>query len=349
MVSKGALHVDRYDGTSISNSFLSSRLSSWQAHLMRISCYLKHGKGIWWKQIENGVKFLDGDNDPDYKPEGPQLHHFRSNDVYRHASQDWSTILLNTILPTPSIRLYDAIGNYQSTITFADESHHATSLENMTYSPPPLRIQSNSGTEMHIFSNKVPMCDGTPNQSTGISDGHIMENLPQQCSATPDLHEGSTSFTSMNTTSVCTSRNAQTTPSNTPSRSHSAVPTTMFQNVTCTSSENIQCTMECSDTEDTNVPETFQTKAAKLIVAITGNNVDLKRFDQLRQKLKDGMKEKGRKPTTSEKEEYKTLLAKLESSLLSIKYNTKDELQAIEKQLTANRKELYSSNTTTMP
>ena len=60
----------------ISNSFLSSHLSSWQAHLMLNSSFLKQGKGVWWGEIENSVKFLDGENGPDFKPEGPQLHVF---------------------------------------------------------------------------------------------------------------------------------------------------------------------------------------------------------------------------------------------------------------------------------
>ena len=104
MVSRVASHVDRYNGTCISKTFLSSRLTSWQAHLMRISSFLKHGKGIWWEEEEDSVKFLDGDNDPDFKPKGPKLHHFHANsltDVYHQASQDWSVILqTQTILPT---------------------------------------------------------------------------------------------------------------------------------------------------------------------------------------------------------------------------------------------------------
>ena len=46
MVSRVASHVDRYNGTCISKTFLSSRLTSWQAHLMHINSFLKHGKGI---------------------------------------------------------------------------------------------------------------------------------------------------------------------------------------------------------------------------------------------------------------------------------------------------------------
>ena len=118
MVSVAASHVCKYTGTYISYTFLSSRLSSWQAHLMRISSYLKHGEGVWWKKEEHGVRFLDGANDPHFQPLGPQLHHFRSTtlpDVYRQTSQDWNTILrTNTPLPTPSVQLYSPVTSMQS-------------------------------------------------------------------------------------------------------------------------------------------------------------------------------------------------------------------------------------------
>ena len=54
MVSKAASKLSPSTGTFISDTFLSSRLSSWQAHLMRISSYLMHGEGVWWKREEEG-------------------------------------------------------------------------------------------------------------------------------------------------------------------------------------------------------------------------------------------------------------------------------------------------------
>lgn len=42
--------VPSYTGTYISNNFISTRISSWQAHLMGIISHLKHGEGIWWKR-----------------------------------------------------------------------------------------------------------------------------------------------------------------------------------------------------------------------------------------------------------------------------------------------------------
>ena len=100
MVSASGSKLGPYTGTCIKYAFLSSRLASWQAHLMRISSYLKHGEGIWWKNKPEGVRFLDGADDPNVHPLGPQLDHFRNTtlpDVYRKASQDWDTILHNKI------------------------------------------------------------------------------------------------------------------------------------------------------------------------------------------------------------------------------------------------------------
>ena len=47
IVSTAASKIDPYRGTLITNTFISGRLSSWQADLMRIISYLKYGDGIW--------------------------------------------------------------------------------------------------------------------------------------------------------------------------------------------------------------------------------------------------------------------------------------------------------------
>ena len=63
MVSVAASGIGRYRGTFISNSFILERLSSWQAHLMRISGYLKNGEGVWWERTENGFLYHDSADD----------------------------------------------------------------------------------------------------------------------------------------------------------------------------------------------------------------------------------------------------------------------------------------------
>ena len=112
MVSTAASKLSSYKGTYISNAFITSRLSSWQAHLIRISSYLKHGEDIWWMREQHGVKFLDSANDPSIQSVGPKLFHFRSTtlpDIYKQISQDWVFILHQKVtLPSPTICLYDS-------------------------------------------------------------------------------------------------------------------------------------------------------------------------------------------------------------------------------------------------
>ena len=48
-VSQVASHFPNYPGTRLSKSFVQQHLSSWQAHLKRISTFLQMGKGVWWK------------------------------------------------------------------------------------------------------------------------------------------------------------------------------------------------------------------------------------------------------------------------------------------------------------
>ena len=490
MVSKAATHVEKYTGTRISNAFITNRLSSWQAHLTRISSFLKHGKDIWWKVVEDGIQFLDGDNDPDFRPEGPQLLHFRSKsiaDVHRQASRDWSGILeTNTILPTPSIRLYDPTGNYNGSIAFPSTdmgrqvsasknvflsdmaNHGGTGVLNETpeaESLPPHSIGTPEALEslpshstgiLEALESPPPHSTGTPealeslpSHSTGILEAlesppphstgipEALESLPLHSTGTPEVLESlpphstgtSEALESLPSHSTGTPRaleslpphstgtsealeslpphstgtpmaleslpphsigisealeclpphsagtpealeclpphsigtpetwkmdvceydpgDVQATSSNTqctPSRSHGVSPRAMFKDTECTK-ENMQCNMEFLEAENANTTEIFKTKAARLIETIIGQSSDLKQFDQLRQRIKEGMKRTGRKPTTSEKEDYKTLLAKLESSLLSIKYATKDQLKAIEKELTACGKDLHSQKT----
>ncbi len=66
-----------YFGTTLSKTFIKERPQSWQAHLSRISSFIVHEQ-IWWKEEPENFIFLDGDNDPDYRDEGPVLRHFRS-------------------------------------------------------------------------------------------------------------------------------------------------------------------------------------------------------------------------------------------------------------------------------
>ena len=108
MVSEVAKNVPPYNGTYISTD---CRMPSWQAHLERISTYLRMGEGVWWDKKDSGYQFRDADTDPPTQAEGPTLLHFRSTKIehIHHQSQVQWRLLLdeNVQLPTPFIRIFN--------------------------------------------------------------------------------------------------------------------------------------------------------------------------------------------------------------------------------------------------
>ena len=117
MVSEATSKIEHYKGTLISDTFILERLPSWQAHMMRISGYLKQGEGVWWERVENGYLFRDSSDDCNFHSSGPHLNHFRTTslpDIYAAMSRDWNVILKEKIeLPSPKIRVYNENGDYK--------------------------------------------------------------------------------------------------------------------------------------------------------------------------------------------------------------------------------------------
>lgn len=107
---------------------------------------------------------------------------------------------------------------------------------------------------------------------------------------------------------------------------------------------NIGCDMDSLESEHTTTDAVgLNSKAAKLFYRITGENEELKKFDTLRSKLKS-LKQQKKKETTTEKNEYQTLLIKLQNHILSIKYTTKDKLKNMEEQNMATSGELQTDH-----
>lgn len=53
-----------------------------QSHLERIADFVLPGKNVWWSvDAEDGMIFHDGPEDDERRPDGPQLHHFRSRSL----------------------------------------------------------------------------------------------------------------------------------------------------------------------------------------------------------------------------------------------------------------------------
>jgi hypothetical protein len=78
-VTKFSNALPSFGNSIFSRAFLVKHSKSWQAHLENIGDYLLHGEGIWWGKTENeSIEFFYAVENPDYQPEGPVLHHFRS-------------------------------------------------------------------------------------------------------------------------------------------------------------------------------------------------------------------------------------------------------------------------------
>ena len=114
IVSKAGTDVPRYRGTMISKSFSDAHQRSWQVHLKRISHYLIVNKGVWWEETASHFHFFDGDDDPEFKTEGPQLRHFRTTsmkEVTQSIDGAWKQILENKVeIPTTSLQYFDGQG-----------------------------------------------------------------------------------------------------------------------------------------------------------------------------------------------------------------------------------------------
>lgn len=102
--------------TTIPNRYIVNNPKEYQAHLQAISDFIACGEGVWWRQILSGVEFFDGPDEPSTRPQGPNLHHFRSSDLKKeeqHLQQSWERCLNNdaVVIPHRIIRLYDQKGD----------------------------------------------------------------------------------------------------------------------------------------------------------------------------------------------------------------------------------------------
>ena len=119
--------------TTIPRSFLLSRMSSWQAHLIRISPFLSQGKDVWWQEKEDGYEFLDGSQAQECHAAGPPLRHYRSSSlhtVYTEKEVVWKQITEKEVeLPTPFIKIYDSQGEYVGLRTFSQSIINREGME----------------------------------------------------------------------------------------------------------------------------------------------------------------------------------------------------------------------------
>ena len=308
-----------YSGTVIEKSFINKRLTSWQAQLERISTFLECGQGIWWEENEHSYRFHDSDTNADCHPEGPSLMHFRESSlshVETLAKVTWKTIVQNkTRLPTPSIKLYDDVGNYKGIRNFNSTGDEQEQMDITTTTP------DHTATFPEITEEEYETLQQTHTESTPSSSGLLTDTCTPHH---PNHHLQPISLFSGDL--LCTQN----------SESSNAAKTTEEQaegtderilNMTVVHS----CTMD--PTSDPIQHETnecvLQTKAAKLIQKVTGHTTILSELDFLRAKLK-AKKSQNKHPSETQKEEYIQLLEKVHQTVISAKHTAKQVIKKFE-------------------
>ena len=114
-VKKIAAKVPSFSGTSLTSEFITSRSSSWQGHLERISTFLVLGEGVWWEKSGSLFVFHDADTDLNFNSEGPELKHFRTatlQDIAIQSQDAWKRIVQEKIsLPSTRLCIFDEYGD----------------------------------------------------------------------------------------------------------------------------------------------------------------------------------------------------------------------------------------------
>ena len=101
--------------TVLSANFIADNELEVQHHLQRVADYLLPGQGVWWSHSADGsVRFHDSIGNPETRPEGPKVAHFRNSSVaeeVKKAQTCWKECLeLKVELPIKNVRLEDSNG-----------------------------------------------------------------------------------------------------------------------------------------------------------------------------------------------------------------------------------------------
>ena len=114
-ISKMAKSLPKLENTILLKSDLEKYAGHWAAHLKLIADFLKPGEGVWWKQTEDCIEFFDGPDEPSFRQEGPQLHHFRSTSITKE--QELLDVCWNQFsedkVKVPATKLRDGSGKWQ--------------------------------------------------------------------------------------------------------------------------------------------------------------------------------------------------------------------------------------------
>ncbi len=132
-VSTLASTLGTFPNTVIPKEWISKYPYTWQAHLERISDFLKHGPGVWWQEHSDGIQFFDRRNESASTPPPHPLHHFRTYNMEKenaYLEACWKDCIDSGVtLPLSFLRTYNdsgellAVNNASSDRSTAGNDH----------------------------------------------------------------------------------------------------------------------------------------------------------------------------------------------------------------------------------
>ena len=118
-IGKFATNLQDFPDTIISDELLATEL--YQVHLEQISDFLLCGRGVWSHANEESKEsiFHDSKMQPEFRAEGPPMHHFRSSSLETekvYLKEKWDECLAqsNFTLPIRKVKVYDVDGDLES-------------------------------------------------------------------------------------------------------------------------------------------------------------------------------------------------------------------------------------------
>ena len=77
VISKSSSTLSLGSNTLLPTALLNQHHTASLSHMRRIADYIELGAGVWFTANEDFVEFHDGVTEPNFRPEGPRLCHFR--------------------------------------------------------------------------------------------------------------------------------------------------------------------------------------------------------------------------------------------------------------------------------
>ena len=167
-----SLAVGPMENTVFPYSMVSKISEHYQAHLERIGDYLLLGPGVWWRETPQGIMFLDGANEQEYRDGGPALQHFRSrscSDIEMYLQQQWEVCCSSGVkLPAACLRYYGQDGSLEN-ISYTDLDGRATHLNQSAADGRATRLNQSAADGRATDLNQSAVDGGAThlNQSAG--------------------------------------------------------------------------------------------------------------------------------------------------------------------------------------